>query len=130
MKYTNTYNGHTYWIEGDKVKVSNGEAIHTSHMDIPTFNAMVFNGDMVEIPVDKKNFADLVKIEKLINPGLQIRFVAYIAHVGFHTAYEGNVASRNARFMAWISDRKADYGQDVIESQEDFTDFIISGAWL
>lgn len=49
MKYTNTYNGHTYWIEGEKVMVSNGEIIRTSNMDIPTFNAMIFNGDMVAI---------------------------------------------------------------------------------
>lgn len=130
MKYTNTLNGHTYWIAGDKVMVSNGEAVHKSNFSVESFNEAVEAGCMVEIPVDKKNFAQLVKIEKLINPGLQIRFVAYIAHVGFHTAYEGNVASRNARFMAWISDRKSDYGQDVIESQEDFTNFITSGAWL
>lgn len=143
MKYTNTYNGHTYWIEGDKVKVSNGEAVHTSHMDIPTFNAMVFNGDMVEIPVDKKNFARLVKVAKAANPTYQVRYLAFVEHMQ-EKAFVGNVIQRNQAYMSWIGERKAQYcemrghmvqkdnctGHHIILDYMDFTNFITSGEWL
>lgn len=89
-------------------------------------------------------FRELVAKTKEENPGLQIRFVAFIAHLGFKEAYAGNVASRNARFMGWMHDRKADYvatrrynvqknyctGGYTILDQDDFTDFIISGEWI
>lgn len=88
-------------------------------------------------------FRELVAKTKEENHGLQIRFVAFIAHLGFKDAYSGNVASRNARFMGWIAMRKADYavahqdkvsacsiGGVVILDQDDFTDFIVSGEWI
>ncbi|WEY17696.1 hypothetical protein VC1_35 [Vibrio phage Vc1] len=59
---------------------------------------------------------------------------------GFKEAYAGNLASRNARFMCWMQDRKDDYvamrrynvqknyctGGYSILDQDDFTDFIVS----
>lgn len=144
MKYTNTYNGHTYWIEGgDKVMMSNGEIIRTSNMDIPTFNAMIFNGDMVAIESNKENFRKLVKVAKAANPGFQIRYLAFVEHVG-KEAFVGNVIKRNQAYMSWISDRKKQYcemrrhmiqidhntGHHVILDHDDFTDFIVSGDWL
>ena len=105
MKYTNTYNGHTYWIEGgDKVMMSNGEIIRTSNMDIPTFNAMIFNGDMVAIESNKENFRKLVKVAKAANPGFQIRYLAFVEHMG-KEAFVGDVIKRNQAYMSWISDR-------------------------
>lgn len=71
--------------------------------------------------------------------GYQVRYIAYVAHVGYANAIEGNVAARMTRFKSWISDRKADYkkkfpafliGGEVIASQEHFTDFISFGEWL
>lgn len=143
MKYTNTYNGHTYWIEGDKVKVSNGEIVHTSNMDIPTFNAMIFNGDMVAIEFSKENFRKLVKVAKAANPEFQIRYLAFVEHMG-KEAFVGNMIKRNQAYMSWISDRKKQYcemrrhmiqvdnhtGHHVILDHDDFTDFIIGGEWL
>lgn len=105
MKYTNTYNGHTYWIEGDKVKVSNGEIVHTSNMDIPTFNAMIFNGDMVAIEFNKENFRKLVKVAKAASPEFQMRYLAFVEHMG-KEAFVGNMIKRNQAYMSWISDRK------------------------
>lgn len=89
-------------------------------------------------------FRELVEKTNIENPGLQIRFVAFIAHLGFKEAYAGNVASRNARFIAWINDRRNDYvrlrghmvqkdyctGYVTILDHDDFTDFIVSGEWL
>lgn len=141
MKYTNTFNGHTYWIESNKVKVSNGEVTHTSNMDVETFNTMIENGDMVEIPVNRENFRKLVCVAKSANPNYQIRFLAFVEHNG-KDAWAGNVAVRNARFMSWISDRKKEYTahcnlacpelvlNDTIVDQDNFTDFIISGLWI
>ena len=134
MKYTNTYNGHTYWIEGgDKVMMSNGEIIRTSNMDIPTFNAMIFNGDMVAIESNKENFRKLVKVAKAANPVYKRQ-----------EAFVGDVIRRNQAYMSWISDRKKQYcemrrhmiqidhntGHHVILDHDDFTDFIVSGDWL
>lgn len=143
MKYTNTYNGHTYWIAGDKVMVSNGEAVHKSHFNIESFNESIAAGYMVEIPVDKKNFARLVKVAKAANPEYQIRYLAFVEHMG-KDAFVGNVIKRNQAYMSWISDRKADYcnmrghmvqkdnctGHHIILDHMDFTNFITSGAWL
>lgn len=143
MKYTNTYNGHTYWIEGEKVMVSNGEIVHTSHMDIPTFNAMIFNGDMVAIEVNKENFRKLVKVTKAAHPEFQIRYLAFVEHMQ-EKAFVGDVIRRNQAYISWISDRKADYckmrghmvqkdnctGHHIILDHLDFTDFVISGEWL
>lgn len=81
MKYTNTYNGHTYWISEGKVKVSNGEIVRTSNMDIPTFNAMIFNGDMVAIEVNKENFTRLVDVAKAESPNHNVRFLAFVEHM-------------------------------------------------
>lgn len=88
-------------------------------------------------------FRELVEKTKIENPGLQIRFVAFIAHLGFEYVYSGTVAQRNARFMAWIANRKADYsvthpdkvsacsiGGVVIIDHDHFTDFIVSGEWM
>lgn len=143
MKYTNTYNGHTYWVEGKKVMVSNGEIVHTSSMDIQTFKAMIFNGDMVAIEVDKENFRKLVKVAKAANPEFQIRYLAFVEHIG-KEAFVGNVIKRNQAYMSWIDARKKQYcemrrhmiqvdhhtGHHVILDHDDFTDFIISGEWL
>lgn len=143
MKYTNTYNGHTYWIEGEKVMVSNGEIVHTSNMDIPTFKAMIFNGDMVAIEVDKENFRKLVNVAKAANPEFQIRYLAFVEHMG-KEAFVGNVIKRNQAYMSWIDARKKQYcemrrhmiqidhntGHHIILDHLDFTDFIVSGEWL
>lgn len=143
MKYTNTYNGHTYWIEGEKVMVSNGEIVHTSNMDIPTFKAMIFNGDMVAIEVDKENFRKLVNVAKAANPEFQIRYLAFVEHMG-KEAFVGNVIKRNQAYMSWIDARKRQYcemrrhmiqidhntGHHIILDHLDFTDFIVSGEWL
>lgn len=101
MKYTNTYNGHTYWISEGKVKVSNGEIVRTSNMDIPTFEAMIFNGDMVAIEVNKENFTRLVKVAKAESPKHNVRFLAFVEHMG-KDAWQGTTSARMARFMAWI----------------------------
>ena len=143
MKYTNTYNGHTYWISEGKVKVSNGEIVRTSNMDIPTFNAMIFNGDMVAIEVSKENFTRLVDVAKAESPSHNVRFLAFVEHMG-KEAFVGNMIKRNQAYMSWISDRKKQYcemrrhmiqvdhhtGHHVILDHDDFTDFIISGVWL
>jgi hypothetical protein len=76
--------------------------------------------------------------------GYQKRFIAFVTALGFKQAYEGAVAARNARFMAWMGERKADFvkahGEHVqrdyctgyyrILSDEAYTDFIISGEWI
>lgn len=143
MKYTNKLNGHTYWISGNKVKVSNGEIVHTSNMDVETFNAMVFNGDMIEIEVNKDNFRSLVNIEKAASPEYQIRYIAFVVHNGAD-AFKGNVIRRNQAYISWIGERKAQYCKmrshmikkdyctdfDLILDENDFTDFIIGGEWL
>lgn len=141
MKYTNTYNGHTYWISEGKVKVSNGEIVRTSNMDIPTFNAMIFNGDMVAIEVNKENFTRLVNVAKAESPNHNVRFLAFVEHMG-KDAWQGTTSARMARFMAWIDDRKADYekaypgatnpgiGGSSIINQDHFTNFIVGGEWI
>lgn len=89
--------------------------------------------------MNKQQFATLFAATKEEMPGYQDRFVAFVTHLGFKEACRGNVAARNARFMVWISERKAQYmaaypafitGGAGIVSQEHFTNFIISGAWM
>ena len=152
MKYTNKLNGHTYWVEGEKVMVSNGELVRVSLFDIQTFNAMIFNGDMVAIEVNKENFRKLVKVAKAANPEFQIRYLAFVEHMGKEAfvehmgkeAFVEDVIKRNQAYMSWISDRKKQYcemrkhmiqtdhntGHHIILDHLDFTDFIISGEWL
>ncbi|ATN93833.1 hypothetical protein [Escherichia phage SRT8] len=72
-------------------------------------------------------------------PGYQKRFIAFVTALGFKQAYEGTVASRNARFMNWIAERLADF-YDATGSYplncgggakvDAFTDFIIKGEWI
>ncbi|UTQ80591.1 hypothetical protein Motto_57 [Pseudomonas phage Motto] len=132
MKYTNTYNGLTYWIENGVIYYGNSDITSKARMDLEMFNRMIELGTMVPVKpkVNRDNFFSLVEQAMLENQGFQIRFVAFIAHMGFNYVYSGTVAQRNSRFMSWIADRKADYGQDTITDQDDFTRFIVSGEWL
>ena len=137
MKFRSEINGHTYWISGDKVMVSNGEVVHASHMDIETFNNAVAEGSMTEIKMTKDSFWHLVQVEKAANPGYNIRFLAFTVHKQGE-AFKGNVINRKAAFMGWIADRKADYraaypemlASDSIVDQDHFTGFIVSGDWM
>lgn len=86
-------------------------------------------------------FAEKVMAEKTKNPKYQIRYLAFtVEHGG--KAFAGSVIQRNMAFMSWISDRVCDYeiahpdrvnsklvGQAAILNHNDFTDFIVSGAW-
>lgn len=92
----------------------------------------------------KKEFVQAFPLIKSKMTGYQDRFVAFVTHLGFNEAYRGNVAARNARFMAWISERRAQFVKvhpelvqrtyptkyATITDQDAFTNFIISGAWL
>ena len=144
MKYTNKYNGLTYFIENGVVMFGSDGLFMESSGGVSGFNSMIELGELVPVKPTRENFRDLVNEAKKDNPGLQIRFVAFIAHLGFEKAYAGNVASRNARFMSWINDRRNDYvrlrghmvqkdyctGYVTILDHDDFTDFIVSGEWL
>lgn len=84
-------------------------------------------------------FKDRVMTAKEGNPQYNIRYLAFVEHLGGE-AFKGTVASRNARYMAWIADRKAQYkeryahmligGNLTISNQDHFTNFIVSGEWL
>lgn len=144
MKYTNKYNGHTYFIESGVVMFGSDGLFMESSSSVSDFNRMIELGELVPVKPTRENFRDLVNEAKKDNPGLQIRFVAFIAHIGFKEAYAGTVAQRNARFIRWMTDRKADYvrlrghmvkndyctGYHSILDHDDFTDFIVSGEWL
>lgn len=92
----------------------------------------------------KKEFVQIFPVVKNEMPGYQDRFVAFVAHLGFKFAYSGNVSSRNARFMAWMSERRAQFVKAhpeliqqtdpfkyaTITDQDAFTKFITSGDWM
>ena len=83
-------------------------------------------------------FAEKVMAEKTKNPQYQIRYLAFtVDHGG--KEFAGSVIQR---FVSWIADRVCDYeiahpdrvnsnlvGQAAILNHNDFTDFIVSGAW-
>ncbi|QLF85321.1 hypothetical protein STSR3_37 [Salmonella virus STSR3] len=91
----------------------------------------------------KMTFRELVEKTNIENPAYRSALWRSL-RTGFKEAYAGNVASRNARFMCWMHDRKDDYvamrrynvqknyctGGYSILDQDDFTDFIVSGEWI
>ena len=144
QKYKNKLNGliyskveGVYYVERDGVKIK-------SAMDDSTFNEMIEAGEMTPINHSRDDFKAAFERQLKDMPGYNARFVAFVAWVGFSEAYAGTVAHRNSRFMAWISDRKADFvkahgehvkkdyctGTYTITAGDKFTDFITSGEWI
>lgn len=140
MKFTNTLNGHTYWIEDGVVYVSNGELTFKSNMTKEMMMQMIEDGNMINKPEDvEPDFYTKVMSAKDANPQLSLRFIAFKIANNDH---ESSVM-RNVRFMHWISDMvclyeiahpdrvlKSQVGSASIIDQNDFTDFIVSGRWM
>lgn len=137
MRYLNTFNGHYYYMKDGAIMVSNGECEHKSNFDLKGFESAIADGVMVPMEVNEDNFETLVHLEKIANPGYNIRFLAFVVHQG-RKAWKGNVIERKHEFVNWIADRKKDYREafpqhlvsDSIVDQAHFTGFIVSGAWL
>lgn len=138
MKYQNTYNGLMYWIENGVVVYGTDEVQKVSDFTVEDIQNMVASGEM--IPTTE--FKEKVLAAKARTPEYQLRFLAFVTDKEGE-AFNGNVAARNAAFMAWISERKAEYveahGEKVkkdyctgiytILDSDHFTDFIVSGLW-
>lgn len=137
MRYLNTFNGHYYYMKDGVVMVSNGECEHKSNFDFEGFNSAIADGVLVPMEVNEDNFETLCHIEKIVNPGYNIRFLAFVVHQ-CKQAWIGNVIERKHLFVNWIADRKRDYKEafpqyvisDTITDHDHFTGFILSGAWL
>lgn len=72
MKYTNKYNGHTYFIENGVVMFSSDGIIMESYSSVSDFNRMIELGELVPVKPTRENFRDLVNEAKKDNPGLPL----------------------------------------------------------
>ncbi|WRQ11955.1 hypothetical protein vBSlqSZDD2_44 [Serratia phage vB_SlqS_ZDD2] len=92
----------------------------------------------------KEQFLTRYALEAIVMTTYQERYIAYVANLGFSEAYDGSISARNARFMNWIADRKAEFvaahpehvsidqatNKPRVNSADAFTQFIVSGDWL
>lgn len=138
MKYLNTLNGVVYHIENGDLMMSKGGVTINATMEIDTFNAMVRDGEMVQVS-DKEAFTARVKEIYSSMRGTNIRYIAYCVDTGVNI--KCNTKGMH-HFMNWIADRNRDYadkhpemlhpalGSGVIVDQNHFTKFIVSGEWM